>query len=211
VFADADDEIAPSSVTRILALLQGHHDAPGELGRTIVDEHGHDRRGRNPSTAFHSPLATHRRPHRLFWLTAFQGFIASTALRTNTVRDAGGSPTTTPQKTGNSPSDARRRPFICIDEAVRIYHRHRHATRIAHHQPPTTTLGHTICSDCITDPRVTPTHRLIASALRRGTQLTRLASVDYLYRKRARASPLRPATISLGPPGYLPIDWRTPG
>jgi hypothetical protein len=47
---------------------------------------------------------------------------------------------------------ARRGPFICIDDAVRIYHRHPYATRITNTQPPTRTLRHIICTDCLNDP-----------------------------------------------------------
>ncbi|MEA2188185.1 MAG: hypothetical protein QOK16_3196 [Solirubrobacteraceae bacterium] len=59
-FADADDEIAPGSFARSLAFLKRHPAAVGVLGRSIVDEHGHERRGRNPSTAFR--LAAHHTP-----------------------------------------------------------------------------------------------------------------------------------------------------
>jgi glycosyltransferase involved in cell wall biosynthesis len=166
VFADADDEIARGSIARSLKLLHSHPAAPGVLGRSIVDEHGHQRRGRTPRTVFR--LASRHLPRLapLFWLAAFQCSITSTVLRTHHVRDAGGFPDTNISEDWQLAARlARRGNLICLDEPVRIYHRHPHAARITT-RPPAKTLRSTVCADCITDPRATPTHRLVASAPR---------------------------------------------
>jgi hypothetical protein len=88
-------------------------------------------------------------------------------LRTATVRDAGGfADTDTAEDWQLAARLARRGPFICIDDPVRIYHRHPNATRITNTQPPTHTLRHIICTDCLNDPRAPATQRLIATLLR---------------------------------------------
>jgi hypothetical protein len=125
VFADADDEIAPGSLARSLSLLECRPDAPGVLGRSIVEEHGHRRRGVTPHPAFR--LAS-RHPPRLaplLWLIAFQCSITSTVLRTATVLDADAFPDTNIAEDWHlAARRARRGPFICLNEPVRIYHRH---------------------------------------------------------------------------------------
>jgi glycosyltransferase involved in cell wall biosynthesis len=166
VFADADDEIARGSIARSLKLLHSHPAAPGVLGRSIVDEHGHQRRGRTPRTAFRLASRHFPRLAPLFWLAAFQCSITSTVLRTRIVRDAGGFGDTDMSEDWQLAARlARRGHLICLDEPVRIYHRHPSAARIAS-RPAATTLRRTICVDCIIDPRATRTHRLVASALR---------------------------------------------
>jgi glycosyltransferase involved in cell wall biosynthesis len=167
VFADADDEIAPGSLAGSLALLHRRPAAPGVLGRSIVNEQGHHRRGRNPSTPFR--LASRHAPRLapLFWLASFQCSITSTVLRTATVRDAGGfADSDTTEDWQLAARLARRGHFICLDDAVRIYHRHPNATRITHNRPTSKTLRHIICTDCLTDPRAPAMHRLIGSVLR---------------------------------------------
>jgi glycosyltransferase involved in cell wall biosynthesis len=174
VFADADDEIAPGSLTRSITLLQHDPAAAGDLGRSIVDEHGQDRRGRTPSTVFR--LASRHAPSiaSLFWLTGFQSSITSTVLRTATVRHAGGfADTDIAEDWQLAARMARRGHFICLDQPVRIYHRHPYAARTTRPHQPIRTLRQTICTDCITDPCASWTHRLAARVLRRrGHQAT---------------------------------------
>jgi mycofactocin glycosyltransferase len=167
MFADADDEVARGSLARGLELLRREPRAPGVIGRSIVDEHGqYRRRGRTPRTTFR--LASRYLPSvaPLFWLAAFQCSITTTVLRTASVRDAGGFPGTDIAEDWHLAARlARRGPLICLDEPVRIYHRHTNAARnITPHQS-TATLRATICTDCLTDPTASPTQRLVASAL----------------------------------------------
>lgn len=175
VFADADDEVVPGSLSRGLKLLRRSPTAPGVIGRSIVDEHGqYRRRGRTPCTAFR--LASRHAPSiaPLFWLCAFQCSITSTLLRTSSVRDADGfADTDIAEDWQLAARLARRGHLICLDQPVRIYHRHAHATRITGKQQPISTLRHAICTDCMTDPRATPIHRLVASVLRRRDSATR--------------------------------------
>jgi len=168
MFADADDEIAPGTLTRSLALLQRQPDAPGVLGRSIVEEHGHHRHGRTPHTAFR--LASQYAPSLapLFWLFAFQSSITSTVLRTATVRDAGGFPdTNTDEDWQLAARLARRGPLICLNEPVRIYHRHPAAARNTSAGQSGRARRRRVCDDCITDPRARATDRLLASVLGR--------------------------------------------
>jgi cellulose synthase/poly-beta-1,6-N-acetylglucosamine synthase-like glycosyltransferase len=167
VFADADDEIALGSLARSLALLERQPDAPGVLGRSIVEEHGRHRRGITPHTAFR--LASHHTPSLapLFWLIAFQCSITSTVLRTASVRDAGGFPDTNIAEDWQLAAHlSRRGRFICLDEPVRIYHRHPAAARNTNPHQPIRTLQQDVWSDCLRDPRANSTHRLLASILR---------------------------------------------
>jgi cellulose synthase/poly-beta-1,6-N-acetylglucosamine synthase-like glycosyltransferase len=170
LFADADDQIAPGSLVRSLALLRRHPGAAGVLGRSLVEEHGHYRRGIRPSVSFR--LACRITPWlaSLFWLTGYQCSITSTLLRTDTVRRAGGfADDNIAEDWQLAARMSRRGHFICLDEPVRIYHRHNHAARNTAPHPPPNALRRTICDDCLTDPRATPAQRLVASALRSQT------------------------------------------
>jgi glycosyltransferase involved in cell wall biosynthesis len=168
VFADADDEITPGSLARSLDLLRRHPTFAGVIGRSIVDEDDqHRRRGRTPRTAFR--LASHYAPKLapLFWLTAFQCSITSTVLRTATVRDAGSFPDSDIAEDWQLAARlARRGPLICLNDPVRVYHRHANAARNTTPKPDNQTLRRTICTDCITDPRASSVHRLFARAVR---------------------------------------------
>jgi mycofactocin glycosyltransferase len=168
MFADADDEIAPGSLAHSLALLECQSDAPGVLGRSIVEEHGRRRRGVTPRPAFR--LASRHTPRLapLFWLIAFQCSITSTVLRTATVRDAGAFPDTDVAEDWRLAARlARRGPFICLDEAVRIYHRHPAAARNAFPHQSGRAVQADVCSDCLSDPRATGPQRLFAATLHR--------------------------------------------
>lgn len=167
VFADADDEIAPGSLARNLILMERQPDAPGVLGRSIVEEHGRLRRGITPHLAFR--LASRHAPSLapLFWLIAFQCSITSTVLRTASVRDAGAFPDTHVAEDWRLAARlARQGPFICLDEPVRIYHRHPAAARNINPPHPARAVRQDICTDCLTDPHATTTQRLLASILR---------------------------------------------
>jgi cellulose synthase/poly-beta-1,6-N-acetylglucosamine synthase-like glycosyltransferase len=173
VFADADDEIAPGSLARSLSLLERQLDAPGVLGRSIVEEDGRRRRGVTPRRAFR--LASRHAPRLapLFWLVAFQCSITSTVLRTATVRDAGAFPDTNIAEDWRLAARlARRGPFICLDEPVRIYHRHPAAARNALPHRSARTAQADVCSDCLNDPSATGTQRLLAAILRRAGRST---------------------------------------
>jgi len=177
VFADADDEIASGSLSRSLALLQREPRAPGVLGRSIVQEHGHRRRGHTPHTAFR--LASNYAPGlaRLLWLFAFQCSITSTVLRTASVRDAGGFPdTSTGEDWQLAARLARRGPFICLDDPVRIYHRHPAAARNTNPHASGRAQRQRICADCIIDPRARAADRLLASILRLPRPVNRATS-----------------------------------
>jgi cellulose synthase/poly-beta-1,6-N-acetylglucosamine synthase-like glycosyltransferase len=168
VFADADDEITPGSLVRSLDILHSRPTAAGVIGRSIVDEDGrYRRRGRTPRATFR--LASRYAPGlaSLFWLTAFQCSITSTVLRTATVRDAGGFPDTDIAEDWQLAARlARRGPLICLDDAVRIYHRHPQAARNTTPRHDVQALRSAICSDCITDPQASAVDRLFAHAVR---------------------------------------------
>ncbi len=176
VFADADDEIAPGSLARGLSLLERRPDSPGVLGRSIVEDHGRRRRGVTPHPAFRFASRHAPRLAPLFWLFAFQCSITSTVLRTTTVRDVGTFPDTNIAEDWRLAARlARRGPFICLDEPVRIYHRHPAAARntLPHHDGRTVQAD--VCSDCLSDPGATAMQRLLAAILRRLTKSTRKA------------------------------------
>jgi len=173
VFADADDEIAPGSLARNLLLLERQPDAPGVLGRSIVEEHGHRRRGVTPRTAFR--LASRYLPNLapLLWLIAFQCSITSTVLRTASVRDASAFPDTNIAEDWHLAARlARRGSFLCLDEPVRIYHRHADAARNTSPPHSVQTVQQDICIDCLIDPHANATQRLLASILRRPARST---------------------------------------
>lgn len=167
VFADADDEIMPGSLRRSLTLLQHDATAAGVVGRSLVHEHDHYRRGRTPRTTYQ--LASRHIPSLVpfFWLAAFQCSITSTILRTASVRDASGfADADIAEDWQLAARLTRRGHFICLDQPIRIYHRHDAAARIINPHQPTTAQRHTICNDCIHDPRATAAQRLVASLLR---------------------------------------------
>ena len=131
VFADADDEVAPGSLSRSLDLLECRPQAVGVIGRSLVDEGGGNvHPGIRPTSRYR--YATRLAPGIVpfMWLVGYHGSVTSTVLRTQAVRDAGGF------RDANIAEDwhlaarlARRGPFICIDGEVRIYHRHHGALR----------------------------------------------------------------------------------
>lgn len=166
VFADADDEIMPGSLRRSLTLLQHDATAAGVVGRSLVHEHDHYRRGRTPRTTYQ--LASRHIPSLVpfFWLAAFQCSITSTILRTASVRDASGfADADIAEDWQLAARLTRRGHLICLNQPVRIY-RHDDAARITNPHQPTTTQRHTICNDCIHDPHATAAQRLVASLLR---------------------------------------------
>jgi cellulose synthase/poly-beta-1,6-N-acetylglucosamine synthase-like glycosyltransferase len=166
LFADADDEITPGSLVHGLALLRRHPDAAGVLGRSLVEEHGDHRRGIRPRISFR--LACRITPWlaSLFWLTDYQCSITSTLLRTDTVRRAGGfADDNIAEDWQLAARMARRGRFICLDEPVRIYHRHTHAARNTTPHPPSKSVRAAISADCLIDPAASRAQRLFASAL----------------------------------------------
>jgi glycosyltransferase involved in cell wall biosynthesis len=167
LFADADDQITPGSLVHNLTLLRRRPDAAGVLGRSLIEEHGHHRRGLRPTISFRLACRVTPWLASLFWLTGYQCSITSTVLRTDTVRRAGGfADDNIAEDWQLAARMARRGRFICLDEPVRIYHRHTHAARNTAAHPSPSALRRTICEDCLTDPRATPAQRLVASALR---------------------------------------------
>jgi hypothetical protein len=89
-------------------------------------------------------------------------------LRTATVRDAGAFPDTNIAEDWRLAARlARRGPFICLDEPVRIYHRHPAAARNALPHEGGRTVQACVCSDCLSDPSATGTQRLLAAILHR--------------------------------------------
>jgi hypothetical protein len=94
-------------------------------------------------------------------------------LRTTTVRDAGTFPDTNIAEDWRLAAClARRGPFICLDEPVRIYHRHPAAARNAFPHQGEQTVQADVCSDCLNDPSATGTQRLLAAILRRARRST---------------------------------------
>jgi len=168
VFADADDEVAPGSLARGIALLDKHPNAPGVFGRSLVDEQGAHRRGITPSTRYQ--LASRYAPPvvPLLWLAKFQGSITSTVLRTETVRAAGGFADSNINEDWQLAARlARHGQLVCIDRPVRIYHRHPDALRTRDRHPTTSSGRSLICSDCRADPSATPAQKLAAAILAR--------------------------------------------
>jgi hypothetical protein len=151
-----------------LMLLQRHPHAAGVLGRSLVEEDGHYRRGLRPKTAFRLACTFTPALAPLFWLAGYQCSITSTLLRTATVRDAGGfADADIGEDWQLAARMARRQRFICLDQPIRIYHRHPVAARETRPVPPTQALRQSICADCISDRCSSLTQRLAASALRR--------------------------------------------
>jgi mycofactocin glycosyltransferase len=167
VFADADDEIAPDSLRRSLALLERHPRAAGVIGRSLVDEDGECiHRGRRPTTLYR--VVTRAAPPLVptLWLAGFQGSITSTVLRTRSVREAGGfADANVAEDWQLAARLARRGSFICIDDPVRIYHRHQGALRIREARDSSTARRRSICADCRVDPASTRLQRWAAAAL----------------------------------------------
>jgi hypothetical protein len=134
----------------------------------------HRRRARPvPQTRTHPPHGVPSRSQYLpslaplFWLAAFQCSITSTVLRAASVRDAGGFPDTDIAENWQLATRlARRGPLICLNEPVRIHHRHPNAARNTTAHQDATTLRATIRADCTTDPVASLVQRLVASALR---------------------------------------------
>ncbi len=62
---------------------------------------------------------------------------------------------------------ARRGPFICLDEPVRVHHRHPAAARNAFFHQGGRTAPADVCRDCLSDTTATATQRLLAAILRR--------------------------------------------
>lgn len=62
---------------------------------------------------------------------------------------------------------ARRGPLICLNEPVRIYHRHPAAARNTNPHHSRRTAQQDICSDCLSDPKATTTQQLVASIVHR--------------------------------------------
>jgi hypothetical protein len=100
------------------------------------------------------------------WLVGYQASITSTVLKTQAVRDAGGFPD------ANIAEDwylaarlARRGPFICIDDEVRVYHRHPGALRTRGPRTSTATQQRVVCANCRLDERSTRLQRYRAVGL----------------------------------------------
>jgi glycosyltransferase involved in cell wall biosynthesis len=169
VFADADDEVAPGSLPRSLALLERNPRAAGVIGRSLVDEGGVDvHRGIRPTTRYRyaSRFAPGLVP--LLWLAGYQGSITSTVLRTQAVRDAGGfADANTAEDWHLAARLARRGGFVCIDDPVRIYHRHGRALRAREPRASAAEQRQAICDGCRADPASTRLHRGIAGVLLR--------------------------------------------
>lgn len=167
VFADADDEVAPGSVSRSLDLLERRPQAVGVIGRSLVDEGGGNvHRGIRPTARYR--YATRFAPGLvpLLWLVGYQGSITSTVLRTQAVRDARGFPDANVAEDWHLAARlARRGPFICIDDEVRIYHRHHGALRERSPRSPTATQRRLVGTDCRLDQRSTSLQRCAAAAL----------------------------------------------
>jgi len=167
VFADADDEVAPTSLSRSLNLLERKPKAVGVIGRSLVDEGGGNvRRGIRPTDRYRytTRLAPGLVP--FLWLIGYQGSITSTVLRTQPVRDAGGFPDANVGEDWHlAASLARRGPFICIDDEVRIYHRHHGALRTRGPRTSTATQRRDVCANCRFDERSTRLQRCAAAAL----------------------------------------------
>lgn len=167
VFADADDEIAPGALRRGVDLLQSHPKADAVLGRSLVDEGGRDvHQGIRPTARYRRITRFAPSLVPLLWLLDYQGSLTSTILRTRAIRDAGGFADTNLTEDWHLGARlARRGGFVCIDEPVRIYHRHNRGLRA---RPPRVTVPEArraICMDCRKDSASTPFQRLAAASL----------------------------------------------
>jgi glycosyltransferase involved in cell wall biosynthesis len=169
VFADADDELAPSALARSLALLERHPPAPGVIGRSLLDYGDRTAHGKRPTGIYR--LISHVAPQLtpVLWLIDFQGSITSTVLRTSTVRDAGGfAYNDTAEDWHVAARMARRGAFVCVNDLVRIYHRHSAALRLSGaRKPPPQLIRRAICDDCRSDPKATTLQRAAAASIRR--------------------------------------------
>jgi glycosyltransferase involved in cell wall biosynthesis len=167
VFADADDEIAPSSLSRSLDLLERRPEAVGVIGRSLVDD-GRPSvyRGIRPTRRY--LYATRFSPCLvpLLWLTGYQGSITSTVLRTEIVRDAGGFPDANIGEDWHLAARlARRGAFVCVDDPVRTYHRHERALRSREPRKRIADQRRAICADCRADRASTWLQRWVAAAM----------------------------------------------
>lgn len=167
VFADADDEVSPGSLSRSLDLLKRQPEAVGVIGRSLVDEGGDNvHRGIRPTARYRYAARLTPGLIPFLWLVGYQGSITSTVLRTKVVRDAGGFPDANIAEDWHLAARlARRGPFICIDDQVRIYHRHHGALRTRGPRTSTATQRLAVCADCRLDQRSTRLQRCTAAAL----------------------------------------------
>lgn len=167
VFADADDEVAPGSLSRNLGRLERRPEAVGVIGRSLVDEGGGNvHRGIRPTARYR--YATRLAPSLVpfLWLVGYQGSITSTVLRTQAVRDAEGFADANIAEDWHLAARlARRGAFICIDDEVRVYHRHHGALRTRGPRPSTATQRLAVCADCRLDERSTRLQRCAAAAV----------------------------------------------
>lgn len=168
MFADADDEIAAGSLRRSLALLERSPRVVGVIGRSLVNEgNGTAHRGIRPTARYR--CATRFAPGLvpLLWLLGYQGSITSTLLRTQAVRDAGGFADTDIAEDWHLAARLSRRGiFVCVDESVRIYHRHEGALRTRGSRKSAADQRHAICEDCPVDPASTRVQRCAAAVIR---------------------------------------------
>jgi cellulose synthase/poly-beta-1,6-N-acetylglucosamine synthase-like glycosyltransferase len=168
VFADADDEVASGALAGSLALLRQHPRAPGVIGRSLLHHGSHTERGKRPTSIYRVVDSIAPKLTSVLWLVDFQGSITSTVLRTSAVRDAGGfADNDTAEDWYLAARLARRGAFVCIDDLVRIYHRHSAALRLRRDRNPAPQLvRRAICDDCLSDPRATPVQRAVAASVR---------------------------------------------
>ena len=140
----------------------------GVIGRSLVDEgNGTAHRGIRPTARYR--CATRFAPGLvpLLWLVGYQGSITSTLLRTQAVRDAGGFADADIAEDWHLAARlSRRGTFICVDESVRIYHRHEGALRTRGSRKSAADQRHAICEDCPVDPASTRVQRCAAAVIR---------------------------------------------
>jgi glycosyltransferase involved in cell wall biosynthesis len=171
VFADADDELAPGSVARSIALLARHPEAIAVIGRSTIDYGDRTARGIRPTPFYR--LTSHLAPALvpLLWLVDYQGSITSTLLRTANVLDAGGFADADVAEDWHLAARlSRRGPLLCTDRPVRTYHRHRAAIRQRPARTRTALTKNAVLRDCQTDPASTHFQALVAAALLRGRE-----------------------------------------